>query len=267
MAKLAIIIINHKHGDMIKKAINSIDSSATGISFKVFVINNVPDSKTTNWLADAYPDIHRVDNVRPQGFARNINQVIKHNPDFDFYLSLNPDVVCFPGMITNLIAVMTENLKIGVLGPELLNFDDTIQPSRRRFANFRVLIFRALHLDAIFKNLRVVNDYLMTNDVFDTVNDVDWVTGAVMLLRKQALDQVGLMDERFFMYFEDEDLCCRMWQNDWKVCYVRSAQAYHTHLAEGRNKILSKTNFYHLLSAVKILIKYRGRIGRCTDTG
>ena len=216
-------------------------------------------------MADAYPDVHWIVNARPQGFARNINQVISHNPDFDFYLSLNPDVICFPRMITNLMNVMTKNPKIGVAGPELLNFNDTIQPSRRRFASFRVLIFRALHLDAIFKNLPAVNDYLMINDSFNTVTDVDWVTGAVMLLRKQALDQVGLMDERFFMYFEDEDICCRMWQNGWKVCYVRSAQAYHAHLAEGRNKIFSKENFYQLLSAVKMLLKYRGRISKCTD--
>jgi len=265
MPKLAIITINHNHGDMIKKAIISLHTSTAAIRFKAFVINNVPDSDTKDWLLDAYPDVSWVDNARPQGFARNINQVILHNPFFDFYLLLNPDVICLPGMISNLMTVMAENHEIGVAGPELLNFDDTIQPSRRRFASFCVLIFRALHLDAMFKNLPAVEDYLMSNDAFDTVTDVDWVTGAVMLLRKQAIDQVGLMDERFFMYFEDEDLCCRMWKNGWKVCYVRSAQAYHAHLAEGRNKIMSKANFQHLLSAVKMLFKYHGRISNCKE--
>jgi GT2 family glycosyltransferase len=163
--------------------------------------------------------------------------------------------------------VMEADSGIGAAGPELLNFDESIQPSRRRFASFWVLMLRALHIDALFDNLPAVDHYLMTNDSFEQNAEVDWITGAVMLLRGKALDQVGLMDERFFLYFEDEDLCCRMWQHGWKVCYTRSARAYHAHIAEGRKKILSKANFHHLLSACKMLIKYRGRISACTQQG
>lgn len=256
---------------MLKKMIESLGSSGNGgllalpQAARVFVINNVPDTAAKAWLTHTYPEVQVIENARPQGFAHNVNQVIQQNPDFEFYLLINPDVISLPGMIEGLLAVMERDPKVGVAGPELLNFDGSIQPSRRRFASFRVLIFRALHLDGIFKNLPAVNHYLMSNDSFDEVSEVDWITGAVLLLRKKALDQVGLMDERFFLYFEDEDLCCRMWQNSWKVCYVRTARAYHAHIAEGRKKILSKANFHHLLSAFKMLIKYRGKISKCTE--
>lgn len=266
MARLAVITINHDHGHMIKKTVESLHEQHTRHPFKAFVINNTPDHATKTWLSEAYPEVQVLDNAHPQGFARNINQVIVQKPDFDFYLLLNPDVICLPGMIENLMDVMLDDRKIGVAGPQLLNFDDSIQPSRRRFASFRVLIYRALHIDQLFKNLPAVDHYLMTQDAFDEITQVDWVTGAVMLLRKTALDQVGLMDERFYMYFEDEDLCCRMWRHGWKVCYVRSAQAYHAHLAEGRKKILSKANLHHLHSAFKMLIKYRGKITQCTES-
>ena len=103
----------------------------------------------------------------------------------------------------------------------------------------------------------------MTRDILDDLTEVDWLTGAVMLLRKSALDQVGLMDERFFLNFEDEDLCCRMWQRGWKVCYIPTVRAYHAHLAEGRNKVFSRANFHHLQSAIKMLLKYRGKISAC----
>ena len=237
----------------------------TAVSSKVFVINNVPDPSVRVWLDDSYPMIEVIENAQIQGFAHNINRVIQDNPEYDFYLLINPDVICLPGMVEGLLAVMESDQEIGIAGPELLNFDGTIQPSRRRFASFRVLIFRALHLDSIFKNLPAVDRYLMTNDAFDQVSEVDWITGAVMLLRKKALDQVGLFDERFFLYFEDEDLCCRMWHGGWKVCYIPLAKAYHAHIAEGRKKILSKANFHHLLSAFKMLIKYQGRITNCAQ--
>ena len=265
MPKLAVITINHHHGEMITKAITTLHEQVTREPFSAFVVNNTPDWATKSWIEQAFPQVQVMQNAHPQGFASNINQVITLNPNFDFYLLLNPDVICLPGMISGLMRVMAEDEHIGVVGPELLNFDNTVQPSRRRFASFRVLMYRALHIDALFRTLPAVEHYLMTQDSFGDLTEVDWVTGAVMLLRKQALDRVGLMDERFFMYFEDEDLCCRMWQADWKVCYARTARAYHAHLAEGRKKILSKANFHHLLSAFKMLIKYRGKISTCTQ--
>ena len=260
--KLAVIIINHQHTHMIRDAITSLPGEIFNEPNQVIVINNKPDEATAEWLAVDHPTVDCVKNPEPQGFARNINQAIKSNPEFEYYLLINPDVICHPGMITTLVDAMAADPQIGAAGPQLLNFDGTVQPSRRRFASFRVLIIRALHLDKVFKNLPAVNDYMMHGINFGPVTEVDWVTGAVMLLRKTALGQVGLMDERFFLYFEDEDLCCRLWRAGWKVVYVTNARAYHAHLAAGRNKILSKANLHHILSAVKMFIKYRGRITR-----
>ena len=265
MIKLAVIIINHNHGEMIKKSIESLYEQKTADPFMVFVVNNTPDDGTRTWLMDDYPQVCLLENPSPKGFASNVNQVICQNPNFDFYLLLNPDVICLSGMVDDLMMVMTENDRIGIAGPKLLNFDDSVQPFRRRFASFRVLIYRALHIDKLFKHLPAVDLYLMNKDTFTGITEVDWITGAVMLLRKTALDQVGLMDERFFLYFEDEDLCCRMWQQGWTVCYVPWAKAYHAHLAEGRTKIFSKANTYHLQSALKMLIKYRGKISTCKE--
>ena len=263
MSKLAVITINHRHGEMIKKMIESLVSLRVDQPFDLFVINNLEDEQTKIWLTEAIPEVRVIDNKSPQGFSSNLNQIIAGNPKFDFYLLLNPDVICRPGMIDTLITTMKADPQIGVAGPQLLDMDGSTQPSRRRFATFPVLMMRALHLDSLFKGLPAVDRYLMTEDSFQPVTEVDWVTGAVMLLRKAALDETGLFDERFFLYFEDEDLCCRMWQKGWKVCYINEAQAYHAHLAEGRKKILSRANFRHIASAFKMLLKYGGKIGPC----
>ena len=245
--------------------IESLFSSTKEVDFRTFLINNTPDKNVKNWLNENFPDVHVHENTQPRGFAENINQIIREFPFFDYYLLVNPDVICHPGMIEHLIAGMEKDDRIGVIGPKLINFDGSVQPSRRRFASFRVLLYRALHLDNVIKNLPAVDHYLMINEEFASISEVDWVTGAIMLLRKKALDDVGLLDERFFLYFEDEDLCCRMWQKGWKVCYLTEASAYHTHMAEGRNKILSKANIHHILSAIKMFIKYRGRISKCNE--
>lgn len=267
MTKLAVIIINHHHGGMIKKTIESFFSLSYDDPVEVFVVNNVSDETTKSWLKNSFPDINIVENAEPKGFSENINHVIDQHPDFDDYLLLNPDVICLPGMVKTLMTVMENDPQVGVAGPALLNFDGSIQPSRRRFASFLVLVIRALHIDSIFKDLDIVNRYLMKDSQFGDLTEVNWITGAVMLLRKKALDQVGLFDPRFFLYFEDEDLCCRMWQKGWKVVYATTAKAYHAHIAAGRKNIFSKANFHHILSAVKMLIKYHGNITRCYDKG
>lgn len=262
MTKLALVTINHNHGEMIQKTIESLFSSAQGIDFESFVINNVVDQATTTWLTENFPSVAVIQNKQPRGFAENINRFIQSHPNYDYYLLLNPDVVCLPGMVETLLSTMETHPEIGVAGPLLMNPDGSVQPNRRRFATFFVLVLRILHLDAIFKGIPAIDRYLMQDTQFSEPTEVDWITGAVLLLRKAALDQVGLFDERFFMYFEDEDLCARMWRRGWKVCYIPQAKAYHVHIAAGRNKPFSKASFAHIASAIKMFIKYRGKITR-----
>lgn len=265
MTKLATITINHNHGEMIQKTIESLFSSAQGIDFEGFVINNMVDEATTAWLTESFSSVAVIQNQVPRGFADNINRFIQSHPNFDHYLLLNPDVVCLPGMIETLLSAMEANPEIGIAGPQLLNPDGSVQPNRRRFATLFVLVLRILHLDAIFKSIPATDHYLMQDTQFSGPTEVDWITGAVLLLRKKALDQVGLFDERFFLYFEDEDLCARMWRKGWEVVYIPQAKAYHVHIAAGRNKPFSKASFAHIASAIKMFIKYRGKITRYDD--
>jgi len=262
--KIATITINHQHDRMIKDTINSLMALRDQVPFQAFVINNLKDTGTTSWLQKTYPETIVLENPSPEGFAANINTIIKGYPDFDFYFLLNPDAICLPGLLTNLLQVMQQDHQVGIAGPLLMNMDGSPQPSRRRFVTLPVLILRALHIDSLFKHINAVDKYLMRDATFTDKVAVDWITGAVMLLRKEALDEIGLFDERFYMYFEDEDLCCRMWQSGWKVVYVPQAKAYHAHLAEGRKKILSRANLHHITSAARMMLKYHGKITNCS---
>jgi hypothetical protein len=259
LSPLAIILINHNHGDLIKRTINSLGQLPDECPFHLFVVNNLPDPGLTEWLREGFPSVTRIENSVSRGFSANVNGVIRDHAWFPLYLLLNPDVVCLPGVLDRLISTMTQDDTIGIAGPRLLNMDGTVQPSARRFPNLPALVVRALHLDGLFRRSRFLRDYLQSETHITEVTPVEWIVGAVMMLRKAALDQVGLMDERFVMYFEDVDLCYRMWEAGWQVCLVPEAKAYHQALAESRKRYFSRARFRHIASALKYFLKHRSR--------
>jgi len=117
MTKLALITINHHHGEMIKKMVESLLGLGTEQPFNLFVINNLKDEGTTQWLAQAVPNVEVVENAQPQGFSSNINRIIRDHPDFDFYLLLNPDVICLPGDLSGGIYAAFERWQSASLCP------------------------------------------------------------------------------------------------------------------------------------------------------
>jgi len=154
-------------------------------------------------------------------------------------------------------------MAVGIMGPQLLNPDLTIQPSCRRFSTPLTLLIRGLHLDGIFKNFKPVYQYLMADYDHQTVRDVDWVTGALMIVRREAISEIGGMDERYTMaYSEDQDWCCRMWRGGWRVCYVPQARAIHDHLRTGMRKPWSKMARAQLMNAIRMFNKFDWKLSR-----
>jgi GT2 family glycosyltransferase len=117
---------------------------------------------------------------------------------------------------------------VGALGAQLLNTDRSVQLSCRKFPSYRTVLFhRYSIMTRLFPRNRYSSEYLMTRSGHDRVMEVDWVSGACLLTRREVLDQVGLLDEEFFMYAEDVDWCYRMNQAGWKVVYFPEARILH----------------------------------------
>ncbi len=113
------------------------------------------------------------------------------------------------------------------MGPKVTNPDGTLQYSARRFPSMIAAIFRHTLFGKLFPNNRFVRDYLMTNWTHDDVIDVGWVSGAAMLIRREMIDEIGLFDERFFMYCEDMDICKRAHDKGWRVVYYPFVNVIH----------------------------------------
>ena len=171
---------------------------------------------------------------------------------------LNPDIRVLPHALGNLIAFMDSQEDAALAGAKLLNEDGSVQDSCRRFYTFWTLVLRRTVLGRIFGNGRTIRRYLMRDFDHEESREVDWVIGACIMIRKAALADIGLMDERFFLYFEDVDWCYRTWRGGWKVFYVADAPMSHGYARESARRGFSR----HLLAHVVSLLHFYEKWGK-----
>ena len=160
------------------------------------------------------------------GYARGVNEGIRATSE-ENVLVLNPDVRILPGSIEALERAAAEHPRAGILAPKLLHGDGTLQLSARRFYTWRTLLLRRLPLPGVAPRSRTVREHLMEDWDHGDTRPVDWVLGAAMYVRRSAMRDVGLMDERYFLYFEDVDWCQRMWRHGYEVVYCADAPMVH----------------------------------------
>ena len=176
-------------------------------------------------MAGEHPGIILISNKENAGFAAANNQAIKAT-DSKYILLINSDCEVYKGSIDKLMDYMDKNPGVAIAGPKIVNSDESVQYSCRRFPSF---FGAALHsiLVHIYPNNPVSRKYMMTGVSRDESFGVDWVSGACMMIRRSALKDTGLLDENYFMYVEDIDVCYRMWQNGWEVHYMPHSEILH----------------------------------------
>ena len=263
MGKISIIIVNHNHGDLLKKTIHSIYKCSDYNNYDLIIVDNNHDDLTIDWIKKEFSNLIIISNSRPRGFASNVNHAIKFSNDSKYILMVNPDVEIKSGLFNTLLDYMDNNNNVGIAAPLLLNPDFTLQYSCRRFSTILTTLMRGFHLDKVFVNSPSVTKYLMKDTDHSKTIDVDWVTGALMIVRKKAINDIGLLDNnRFYLYAEDQDWCIRMWLKNWRVSYVPNAKAVHHYLRKGINKPFSISAYYQLVSTVKLFKKYNWNLSR-----
>ncbi len=161
-----------------------------------------------------------------------------------------------------LLGFLDRHPDVGLVGPQLLEPDGSVQLSCRRFSTPLTLVLRGLQLDRVVRAASV-DRFLMKDVDHGRSLDVDWVFGAMMIARREAVAAVGGMDERYRVtHWEDEDWCCAMWRGGWRVCYVPAARAVHEHQQAGRRRPFGRMGRAKAINAVRMLVKFRGRLSR-----
>jgi len=257
---LSVVIVNHNHRPVIEKCFASLYALPDRASFDVTLIDNTPADGVSAWVAAHFPQVAIQRNVVRRGFAANANAGMRALGRGRYVLLLNPDVICLPGMLDRLVEFMDLHPDAGIAAPQLFHEDGTRQPNCRRFPTPGTLALRALRADEIWKTSNV-RRYLMEDEPVQS-GSVEWVTGAVLVARRAAMEAVGLLDEGYFLYWEDMDWCYRMRRAGWGVFAVPGARAIHLHRREGVRRPFSRASRAQVLGAVRFFRKFGWNPGK-----
>ena len=228
METLSVVIVNWNAGQALHDCLASLFASQFVGALEVLLVDNASTDGSQTRAARKYPGIKILQNAENRGFAGGANQALERVVG-KLILLLNPDAMLHPGTIPLLVDFMREHPDAAIVGPKLLNPDGTLQGSARRDPSpWTGLFGRDAPLTRLFPNNPVSRRELPgLSHAGDAPLEVDWVSGACLLVRRAAYEQVGDLDERFFLFWEDADWCRRFRAAGWKVYYLPTAVGTH----------------------------------------
>lgn len=245
-SKVAALVVTFNSADVIDECLAALDP------LPVAVVDNASSDDTVRRVA-RHGHAELVQNPANAGFAAAVNQGLALLQGLDVFIA-NPDLLPTADGVAALHDVLARNEDAGLAAPRLLGADGKIQPSARTFQTPATIWARrtsSLHE----QRRREVLEAHFAPSYTDAESDVPWIIGAAMLVRRAALDEVGGMDEGFFLYHEDQDWCIRMWLERWRVVLAPTVSMQHRYQrASGR--ILSAAARHHLASTVRFYRKY-----------
>ena len=244
---LSIIIVSYNHSDMLRKTLHSICTSKQSLDFEVFVVDNASWEDNVKIIKEEFPQVKLIVNSKNLGFTHANNQAMRRCQG-DFILMLNPDVEVIDGSLNKLVEFMRHNPQAGAAGGRLLYPDGSLQMSCRNFYTLPTILLKRTFLKNMFPQHKLVNRHLMSNWNHDNIRIVDWVFGACLIVRRRIIEELGFLDERFFMYFEDVDLCYRLKQRGLKTYYVPQASFIHFHRRDSAKGLFNKRLIWHIKS-------------------
>ncbi len=261
--KVSIIIVNYYTGLLTKACIQSVRRSSEKANYEIFVVDNASKDDSREILTSEIDGIKVHFSDKNIGYSRAVNIGLKKTTG-DYIVLLNPDIIVLKEGISELIRFMEEHPRAGVASGQLINPNGTPQESAFRFYQPMTILYRRTFFKYLPWAKRHLDHVFMRGTDFSKPQQVDWVLGACMCVRRSALQEVGLMDERFFLYFEDMDWCRRFWEKKWEVWYAPHARFAHYHKRESAQEqgifaLFNPVARIHISSGIKYFSKYRGK--------
>ena len=254
---LTVIILNWNTRDDLRVCLGSIFEQEFRHSVEVIVADNASEDDSREMVRREFPKARLVVHPENLGFCAGNNRAIPPNPG-RYVLFLNADTRVTPCALDTLIEFADSTPDAGIIGPKLLNADGSLQYSCRRFPNLAAGFFRNTPLGRLFPKNRFTQDYLMSDWDHASVRDVDWVSGAALLVRRETLEQIGGFDEGFYMYCEDVDLCYRAHEAGWRVVYFPDSVIYHI-IGRSSDQVPTRATYYFHTSMYRFYKKHYAR--------
>jgi hypothetical protein len=246
---LSIIIVNYNTRDLLRNCLRSVYSSQSDFQYEVIVVDNCSPDDSVEMVRQEFPQAKLIASEINGGYAYANNLGLRQAQG-QHALLLNPDTVLPPAALQDMMAFMEEHPDAGVAGPKLVLADGSLDLAcRRSFPTLDIAFYRLVGLSKRYPNSPRYNRYNLGYLDPDQVAEVDSVVGAFMWIRRDALDQAGLLDERYFMYAEDIDLCYRIKvEHGWKVYYNPAVVVTHYKAQSTRRRFAPMTiEFYRAM--------------------
>ncbi len=244
--KLSIVIISYNVKEYLRGCLASVleSESYKDIVSEVFVVDNNSNDFSVEMVKNEFPGVNLISNQRNLGFAKACNQAIKKSMA-DYILLLNPDTVFPQKDFKKTFFFMEKDQEVGILGCKMIDIQGNLLYSARTFPTLSTSISSSHSiLNRLFPGNPLSKKYLLKDLDHSRSAEVDWVSGSCLLVKKEMLDKIGLLDENYFMYAEDVDLCYRAKKAGWKVVYFPEVTFVH-YLGKSTSQQRLKMLFEH----------------------
>jgi GT2 family glycosyltransferase len=209
--KLSVVIVSYNVRLLLEDCLRSVEKALEGLEGEIYVVDNNSTDDSIGYLEPLFPEVHFIANKENVGFARANNQAIRLS-EAEYVLLLNPDTVVYENTLRESVAFMDSHPEVGGVGVRMLTREGEPAPESRRAVPTPWIAF--------LKMIGNSKKYYMSNLPWDKPGQIEVISGAYCMLRHKALDQIGLLDEDFFMYGEDIDLSYRLLKGGWQNWYL-----------------------------------------------
>lgn len=258
--KLSIIIVNYFSGNLVRQSLKKLFGQNFDFKWEVIVVDNSPEERLGEKLLPAFPLVKYISLEENLGFASG-NNIGLREARGEILLILNPDIFVTPSSLEGMMDYLEFKREAGVVAPQLLNPDGSIQYSCHHFPKWFMPILRRTFLGNFSWAKKYLDYYEMKYWDHMSEKEVDWAMGACLMVRRDGLEKVGYMDDGFFLYFEDTDWCRRFWSSGLKVIYLPQAKMFHFHKRASKFPVifslLHRPSRAHIKSALRYFWKWR----------
>ena len=259
--KVALTIVNYNTKDLLLYCLKKIYQSRITIPFQVIVLDNASRDadEVEEEVKDKYPLVEFLKQSTNLGYTKGVNICAKH-AKAKYIFNLNTDAFLDKGVVESMVQYMEDNPSVGLLGPQLLNFDGSIQESSYQFLTPLIALYRRTPIGLLPFAQKAINRFTMSDWDHNSIKEVDWILGAAYIFPKAIIEEIGYLDEDMFLYLSDTYFAWQVWSAGYKVVYYPTVKMYHYHRKSSQNgfvfKLLFKKIYWiHIQDGIKFFIK------------
>jgi GT2 family glycosyltransferase len=262
MKSISVIIVSWNARSYLRDCLISVRQTGASCVQEVIVVDNASKDGSPEMVEEEFPEVDLIRAGGNLGFARANNLAMKRAKG-SIYALVNSDVIIHPGCLERLAAFLEQHHRVGLVGPRVIGGDGNLQRTCHRIPTVWNTVCRVLAIDRVLPRWGLFSGFEMPHRYHDKCGEVEVLSGCFWVARKEAVDEVGGLDERFFFYGEDIDWCKRFWDTGWKLMFVPEAMATHFGGASSSNAPLRFSIEIHRAN-LKYWQKHHGIVGQGT---